>query len=323
MRAVGLIAIAVLVLSCRREGPCSEPAPPAAASRGDRKAVAAAPGGSGTDARPTPTGPVPSVRVAYAEPKNPAHRSLYDGVRKRRVLEQAAEAASAVRLPKQLLLEFRGCDGDSNAYYNEKTTSVTFCYEYLADLKKTAVQHLVDGKYVQFPGSDQRIPLEDAIDGPVCFVLFHEMGHAVYHLLEVPVLGRQEDAADDFAAAMLLRLGKEMAMSHLRGAAWAYAVGAMSMVPDLSDFADIHSLDEQRYINILCLAYGSDPDFFGPAVKRGLLPAERARECGWEYRQVRYALQRLVLPYVDEERLEYVRMKHLGGRGSSSSRRSR
>jgi hypothetical protein len=215
-----------------------------------------------------------------------------------------------VHLPKQLLLEFTGCDGDSNAYYNEGTATVTFCYEYVSDIKQTAVKHLVDGEYVQFPGSGQRIPLEEAIEGPVAFVLFHEMGHAIYHLLKVPILGRQEDAADFFAAALMLRLGKGMTMHCLRGAAWAYAVGAMSMMPDLSDFADIHSLDSQRYYNILCLAYGSDPDFFGPAMKRGQLPAERARECKWEYRQVRYALQQLVLPSVDEQRLEYVRMKH-------------
>ena len=107
-------------------------------------------------------------------------------------------------------------------------------------------------------------------------------------------------------------------MSHLRGAAWAYAVGAMSTAPDLSDFADTHSLDSQRYYNILCLAYGSDPNFFGPAMKRAQLPPERASECKWEYAQVRYALQQLVLP--DEQRLDYIGMKHPADAGLSHSR---
>ena len=300
VHAVALVVAAALVISCKRESPCSEPAA-AAKARGDP-----APG-------PVPARPVPSVRVAYVEPKNPVHRPIYDAVRERRVLEQAAEAAAAVRLPKQLLLQFKGCDGDSNAYYDEATTTITFCYEYLADIKKTAAQHLVDGKYVQFPGFNGRIPLQEAIEGPVAFVLFHEMGHAVYHLLDVPVLGRQEDAADFFAAAALLRLGKDVAMRHLRGASWAYATGATSMTPDVSDFSDIHSLDSQRYFNILCLAYGSDPDFFGPAVKRAKLPPERAGECRWEFRQVRHAMEKLVMPFVDEQQLEYVRMKHQAG----------
>jgi hypothetical protein len=264
--------------------------------------------------------PGPSIRVAYAEPKDPAHRTLYEEVKRRHVLEQFAQAVSDVPLPKQLLLEFRGCDGDSNAYYDDDATTITFCYEYLEEIKETAVHHLVDGKYVQFPGSDERIPLEDAIDGPACFVLFHEMGHAVYDLLKVPILGRQEDAADYFAAASLLRLGKDWAMSHLRGAAWAYAVGALSTTPDQSDFADTHSLDSQRYFNIVCLTYGSDPNFFGPVMKRAQLPPERAGECKWEYAQVRYALQQLVLPSTDERRLDYVGMKHAADAGLRHSR---
>ncbi len=317
MRAVALVVV-VVVLSCTREAPCSEAAPAPAASRTDR-------GPAATDrvARgPAPDGVVPSVRIAYVEPTNPAHRPLYDEIRRRHVLEEAAEPAAAVHLPKQLLMEFRGCDGDSNAYYNDQTATITFCYEYLADIKNTAARHLVDREYVQFPGSD-RIPLEEAIEGPVFFVLFHEMGHAIYDLLKVPILGRQEDAADSFAAAMLLRLGNDMAMRRLKGAAWAYAVGAMSAMPDLSDFADTHSLDSQRYFNILCLAYGSDPNFFGPAMSRGQLPRERASECKWEYAQVRYALQRLVLPSVDEKRLDYIGMKHSPNAVSAPRRANR
>ncbi len=314
MRAVAPIVVAVLVLSCERDAPCSDPPSAPAAPRAGRRALVPAVGTQPQTAVGT------SVHVAYAEPKNPAHRTLYEEVKRRHVLEQFAQAVSDIPLPKQLLLEFRGCDGDSNAYYDDVTTTITFCYEYLAEIRDTAAHHLVDGKYVQFPRSNERISLDDAMDGPACFVLFHEMGHAVYDLLKVPVLGRQEDAADFFAAASLLRLGKDWAMRHLRGAAWAYAVGAMSMTPELSDFADTHSLDSQRYFNILCLAYGSDPNFFGPAMKDAQLPPERAGDCRWEYAQVRYALQQLVLPSNDEQRLDYVDSKHTADVGFTHSR---
>jgi len=312
-----LLLVAVLVLSCKREVPCSEQPATPAASRSTRRPVSASDGG---DRGAVSSRVESSVRVVYAEPKDPAHRPLYEEVKRRQVLEQFARAVSAIPLPRQLTLEFSGCDGDSNAYYDDDATTITFCYEYLADIKEMAALHLVDGKYVQFPGSDDRIPLDDAIDGPACFVLFHEMGHAVYQLLKVPVLGKQEDAADFFAAASLVRLGKDWAMQHLRGAAWAYAIGAMSNTPDLSDFADTHSLDSQRYYNILCLAYGSDPNFFGPAMRHAQLPLERATECKWEYDQVRYALQQLV-PSVGDAQVEYVGLKRttdLGSRHSSA-----
>ena len=325
MRAILLVAVAALVISCKREVPCSEPAPARPAARADF-APASAAGGANPAPAPAPSstappgGVVPNVRVAYVEPEDPSHRPCYEELRARHVLEQAAEAIASIPLPKQLLLQFKGCDGDSNAYYDEETATVTFCYEYLSEIRQMAVQHLVDGKYVQFPGSDDRIPFMEAIEGPVAFVLFHEMGHAIYHLRRVPVLGRQEDAADYFAAAALLRLGKEKMMCHLRGAAWAYAVGAMKMAPDLTDFADSHSLDSQRYFNILCLAYGSDPAHFAPIVKRAKLPQDRVDDCIWEYRQVRYALDKLVMPSGDVAHLDDVQITHSARYDYSPSR---
>jgi hypothetical protein len=239
------------------------------------------------------------VRVEYVKPTDPAHQSLYEEVRRRRVLEQLAEVLSVVRLPRPLTLRFTGCDGDSNAWYEPKDASISFCYEYLADIRKAAVS-----------GELGKVPLDDAIDGPTAFVLLHETGHAVFDLLKVPVLGREEDAADAFAAVALLRLGKGVALRMLRGAAWAYAHEARSREMDESDFADVHGLDSQRYYNILCMAYGSDPAYFAAAVKEGRLPPERAEGCGEEYHQAVFALQKLVAPAIDRTAMERLRVKH-------------
>ena len=242
-----------------------------------------------------------SIRIEYGKPKNPAHEALYDGVRNRRVLEHLAEMLGAFRLPKTLTLAFEGCDGTSNASYANDTKKVTFCYEYLADIKRAATGH---------SAKDLGVPLEDAIDGIVSFVLLHETGHAVFDLLKVPVLGREEDAADFFAALALLRMGQHTCMHHLRGAAWAYRHEARARRPDLSDFSDFHSLDSQRYYNILCLAYGSNPEFFATEVTRGNLPKDRAENCSWEYNQARYAIQKLIAPSIDQQQLERSLFKH-------------
>jgi hypothetical protein len=220
-------------------------------------------------------------------------------MRDRRVLEQLAEVLSVVHLPRPLTLRFSGCDGESNAWYEPEDGSVTFCYEYLADIRKAAVT-----------GRLGKVPLQEAIDGPTVFVLLHETGHAVFDLLKVPILGREEDAADAFAAVALLRLGNGVALRMLRGAAWSYAHEAHSRKADESDFADVHGLDSQRYYNILCMAYGSDPDYFAAAVKDGKLPPERAEGCADEYHQAVFAMQKLVSPAIDKTAVERLRAKH-------------
>ena len=50
-----------------------------------------------------------------------------------------------------------------------------------------------------------------------------------------------------------------MAKRTLAAAAWMYRASAGTHGADESDFADVHGLDAQRYYNVLCMAYGSDP----------------------------------------------------------------
>lgn len=242
----------------------------------------------------------PPVRIEYREPSNPAHARLYADVRSRHILEHLAECLSVLRVPRTITLSFTGCDGDSNAYYADETAIVTFCYEYLSDIYRGAAEY-----HDRHPTT----PLGHMIDGPVAFVLLHESGHAVFDLLQVPILGRMEDAADYFAAVHLLRMGKEAARL-LAGAAWAYRHDTRSTELDESDFADSHGLDAQRYYNIVCLAYGSDPSYYRTVLNDAALPENRAEWCGLEYRQALYAVQKLISPYMEPNEPTPVKMRH-------------
>ena len=66
------------------------------------------------------------------------------------------------------------------------------------------------------------------------------------------------------------------------------------------DFADEHSLNEQRVYNMLCWVYGSDPDKYGSMVDDELLPAARAERCEGEYRQLDRSWSRLLDDHVRE-----------------------
>jgi hypothetical protein len=66
---------------------------------------------------------------------------------------------------------------------------------------------------------------------------------------------------------------------------------------DMSAYADEHSLDAQRYYNLLCIVYGSDAARFAGIVKADLLPKERADRCPDESHKIIRSWARLLLPH--------------------------
>jgi hypothetical protein len=52
---------------------------------------------------------------------------------------------------------------------------------------------------------------EDAIVGPTVERFLHEIGHAIFNLLKVPLMGREEGAADQFAAYEMVHLDNDLA----------------------------------------------------------------------------------------------------------------
>jgi hypothetical protein len=237
-----------------------------------------------------------SVRIEYLEPKDASHRPLYEELRKVGLLEKFGEVIGTVRLPRPLLIKFTGCDGESNAWYDDQTQQVTFCYEFVADIARAAPGAAAYG-----------ITEGDAVMGPVAFFLMHECAHALFALLQVPLLGREEDAADQVAAYVMLRAGKDLSRRVLGASAYMFKHGASSRTLDESDFADVHGLDVQRLYNVLCMAYGFDSEYFAAIVQKGHLPQERAADCHLEFAQVGSAVRRLISPNLDPSEVKRVK----------------
>jgi len=237
------------------------------------------------------------IQVAYLPPKDPAHQAVYTLLKERRVLERFKEFLSPLRLPRVLKLRFEGCDGVSNAWYDDD--AVTICYEYLNDILRNAPEQTTAAGVTRI----------DAIVGPTLETVLHEIGHAVFDYLDIPLLGREEDAADQFAAYILLQFDKQSAQRLIAGTAYAYYREAS--LPSLKKypFADEHGLPAQRFYNVLCMAYGSDMKTFAGLVSNGVLPKERAEYCEGEYEQVEHAMNKLIRPYIDRKRAERVRAR--------------
>jgi Putative metallopeptidase len=172
-------------------------------------------------------------------------------------------------------------------------TQVTICYEFLDDIWKNASNGTPPAGLAPV----------DTVVGPFADVVLHEVGHAVFDMLSIPVLGREEDAADQFSAYIMLQLRKEEARRLVLGNAYQYKsdLASAGPPPALKTFADAHGTPAQRFFNVLCIAYGADPELFRDVVDKGYLPKERAEGCEDEYRQVAYAFRKLIWPHIDRK----------------------
>ena len=239
------------------------------------------------------------IQISYVAPKNPAHQPVFRLLKERQVLEKFKEFLSPLRLPRTLRLKLEGCDGEVNAWYEDG--AITVCYELIDDILQNAPKETTAAGVTRL----------DAIVGPTIEVFLHEVGHAVFDYLGVPVLGREEDAADQFAAYLLLQFAKNDSKRLIAGVAYSYHLDASRPTRKKNPFADEHGLPAQRFYNVLCMAYGADAKLFADLVEKGHLPKERAEGCEGEYGQVSWAMTKLILPYVDERRARQVRAKRL------------
>ena len=239
-------------------------------------------------AAPAKTG---SIEIAYVPPKNPQHRSIYERLNEHRVLERLQQLLGPFRLPRTLTVRVEGCDGETDAWYADD--AVTVCYEYLDYVWQNAF------KRTKFEGVAQI----DVMLGPLFDVFLHEFGHAAFDLLDVPVFGREEDAADQVSAYIMLHFGKADARRLILGTAYAYKLEAEdpSEPTTMTRFANEHGTPAQRFYNLLCIAYGADAELFADLVKKGYLLKDRAEGCEGEYAQVQKAFQRLIAPHIDPQ----------------------
>jgi len=95
----------------------------------------------------------------------------------------------------------------------------------------------------------------------IMHTLLHEVGHAYIEDQAIPILGKEEDAVDNFAALIMIEYvenGDDASIS----AADMFAFESQDR-PDYyqaDEYIDEHSFDLQRYFSTLCLVYGSDPE---------------------------------------------------------------
>ncbi len=229
------------------------------------------------------------ITISYVPPENPEFLHFYTLLKDDlHSLENLQTFLSPFKLPWTLEIVLEECDGEADAIYWDD--AITICYEYLQEL------------WDNIPAETTPAGIEpiDTFAGPFVDTVLHEFAHALFDYLDIPVLGREEDAADQVSAYIYLKLGPEEARRLIIGTVYAYMLEVQDTdPPTLEEFADEHSATEVRRFNLLCMAYGANPEVFADVVVLGELPEFRMEICEEEFELIALAYEALISPHVD------------------------
>jgi hypothetical protein len=133
--------------------------------------------------------------------------------------------------------------------------------------------------------------LAEFVTGNMLFVVLHEMAHAAISEMGLPVLGREEDAADSYAATRLIRIGSGVSNRVLTEAAkgWFMADRRDHREGTPLAYYDEHGLNQVRAYEIVCLMVGSDRNEFRDLASETKLPEERQDSCTKDYSKAAYS----------------------------------
>jgi hypothetical protein len=237
-----------------------------------------------------------SIDYSYTPPKSLKYLPLFERLKQFRMLEQLAEFLSPLRLPHKYTLGTLEC-GVVNAYYSPGLRRINLCYEFVEMLERIGPKK----------GQPSDFTYEEAVVGAMVAVILHENGHAAFDMFDVPVFGREEDAADEMSAFIALQFSPDVARKVVKGFAYWAKTFHSAYAPF---YSDEHGTGLQRYYNTLCIAFGSEhSELFKEFVDKGGLPKERAASCPREYGQIKAAFAKTVFPFIDQAMMKKVQAR--------------
>lgn len=228
-------------------------------------------------------------KVSYVPVKNKDYLEYEKVFKDSKLFEEiSAGLNEALALPHDITLEFKEC-GEINAFYDPEVRKIYMCYELI---ENSANLFKDDAKTEDEFGN--------AVLGSTVWTYFHELGHALVDAYELPITGKEEDAVDQLSTVILTTFGEEGEQMALSGAREFYLEAERDKDLDDSKFADVHSLNKQRFFNIICLIYGQNPTKYGFLKKDGTLPEGREEACESEYEQISKSWSKLLDSHIKE-----------------------
>lgn len=236
----------------------------------------------GGDGEPVADAPL-EVQVKRAAKADRAAAKLIDEAG---LVEDAAEAVNdLIQLPDRITVVFGG--DPEGPYYDPNTRRIEYPWEFVTETRPLLA---ADG----YRGEELDVAVADATR----FILYHELGHALIDVLELPVLGREEDAADGFAAWMSVEHDEDGALVIAATDLFAAFDEQAGDELEADDFFDSHSLDLQRFYAISCLVYGADTDAYADVIDGLGIDEYRQEECPAEWEQLAAGWEQVLEPHL-------------------------
>ena len=229
--------------------------------------------------------------VFYNRSPEKFHQALQQGLQTSGLFEilVAALNNSGLVMRTDIPINFQDC-GEANAFYDPspENRQIVMCYELIVQMTED---------FAKLNKSSLEDALSDAIYASI-FVFYHELGHALIDVLQLPVVGKEEDAVDQFSAIILLNSEAEdlAEQTILNSAAW------FGMKPKIPAW-DEHAPNDVRFYYLVCLVYGSDSKKYQALTK--ILPSDRANRCSREYEKIANSWTKLLLPHFAEANIPW------------------
>ncbi|MBV9240732.1 MAG: hypothetical protein JO314_01885 [Acidobacteria bacterium] len=236
------------------------------------------------------------IEITYAPPNRPGLKPIYEYMKEKHFLEQLKQFLSPLKLPVPLRITMLEC-GVTNSFWESRAQGLKLCYEWPDWVARLAPAER----------TETGIPREDVIVGSFVQVALHELGHGMFDIYDVPLFGREEDAADQMAGFIMTQFGRQTARRLLPGTAYFWAADDQPWPHDW--FSDEHGNPRQRAYNYLCIAYGAYKDEFQDFVDGGLLAKDRADKCEHEFVVLRNAFAKTIYPHIDPEKMKIVQSR--------------
>lgn len=158
---------------------------------------------------------------------------------------------------------------------------------------------------------EQQVEMTRFVIGNTVWTMYHETGHALISLFDIPILGKEEDAADNLANIIMLSQEDELTDDYLKKTAlgWFLFDEFAAEAGDELDFTDEHSFDLQRAYHTLCFLYGANAEKFAEFTEMMQMPEEALANCEYEYVRGHNSWLTVLEPYNLEDGAENLEVK--------------
>ena len=287
VRRLVLLSLLISVLALPSPAAVAARAPPRAAARPTRLPTPVRSSGEVETHRPhVRLGGAGEIKAVWQKPRGEENKVGYELLKASETRYLAKSLASAFELPNTLTI--KGVNGfGGGPFYNPEDNSITLPYEFAT---------VVLGVVAQSEPEESQYEWGEAVGAVDSFILADEFGHALIHNFELPVLGREEDAADGIATALLLLASEGSVYAADAAEFWLNFSGRQPA--ELAEYADNHSFDRQRADNILCWIGGAEEELLVAFVENEVLPESRAVSCPGEWELLRRSVEQVMEPHL-------------------------